>query len=70
MVTLRFVPPRFDKTYFHWLENIRDWCISRQLWWGHQNSCITIVMIVGKWLLQKKIMLVCPKCGKEIETGS
>ena len=33
---LKFVPSRFDKTYLHWLENIRDWCISRQLWWGHQ----------------------------------
>ena len=33
---LKFVPERFDKTYFHWLENIHDWCISRQLWWGHR----------------------------------
>ena len=33
---LQFVPDRFDKTYLHWLENIRDWCISRQLWWGHR----------------------------------
>ena len=33
---LKFVPSRFDKTYLHWLENIRDWCISRQLWWGHR----------------------------------
>ena len=33
---LQFVPERFDKTYLHWLENIRDWCISRQLWWGHR----------------------------------
>ena len=35
---LNFVPERLDKTYLHWLENIRDWCISRQLWWGHQHS--------------------------------
>ncbi|SMP41260.1 valine--tRNA ligase [Anoxynatronum buryatiense] len=34
--SIKFVPERFDKTYFHWLENIRDWCISRQLWWGHR----------------------------------
>jgi valyl-tRNA synthetase len=34
--SIQFVPERFDKTYFHWLENIRDWCISRQLWWGHR----------------------------------
>ena len=33
---LRFVPQHFDRTYLHWLENIRDWCISRQLWWGHR----------------------------------
>ena len=33
---LKFVPERFGKTYLHWLENIRDWCISRQLWWGHR----------------------------------
>ena len=32
----RFVPGHFDRTYLHWLENIRDWCISRQLWWGHR----------------------------------
>ena len=32
----RFIPQRFEKVYFHWLENIRDWCISRQLWWGHR----------------------------------
>ena len=34
--TIRFVPERFDKIYFNWMENIRDWCISRQLWWGHR----------------------------------
>lgn len=33
---IKFVPERYDKTYFHWMENIRDWCISRQLWWGHR----------------------------------
>ena len=33
---LTHVPERFEKTYLHWLEEIRDWCISRQLWWGHQ----------------------------------
>lgn len=32
----RFVPQKFEKTYFNWLENIQDWCISRQIWWGHQ----------------------------------
>ena len=33
---VKFVPDRFEKTYLHWMENIRDWCISRQLWWGHR----------------------------------
>ncbi|MCR5055150.1 MAG: valine--tRNA ligase [Lachnospiraceae bacterium] len=61
---LRFVPDRFDKTYLHWLENIRDWCISRQLWWGHRipawycDDCGEI--IVAK---TKDAPKVCPKCG-------
>ena len=59
--TLQFVPERFDKTYLHWLENIRDWCISRQLWWGHRipayycQDCGEIVVSVGA---PEK----CPKC--------
>ena len=32
----KFIPERFEKVYFHWMENIKDWCISRQLWWGHR----------------------------------
>ena len=59
----KFVPERFDKTYFHWLENIRDWCISRQIWWGHQipafycDDC-------GEMVVTKESSAVCPKCGK------
>ena len=59
---LQFVPARFDKTYLHWLENIRDWCISRQLWWGHRipayycDECGE--MVVGREMPEK-----CPKCG-------
>ncbi|MDY5577456.1 MAG: valine--tRNA ligase [Lachnospiraceae bacterium] len=59
----KFVPPHFDKTYFHWLEEIRDWCISRQLWWGHQipafycDDC-------GEMVVTKDDHAVCPKCGK------
>ena len=59
---LRFVPERFDKIYLHWLENIKDWCISRQIWWGHRipayycDECGE--MVVGREMPEK-----CPKCG-------
>ena len=59
---LTFVPERFDKTYLHWLENIRDWCISRQLWWGHRipayycDDC-------GEIVVDREMPKVCPKCG-------
>ena len=58
----RFIPDRFSKIYFNWMENIRDWCISRQLWWGHQipayycNEC-------GEMVVAKEMPAVCPKCG-------
>ena len=61
---LEFVPERFDKIYLHWLENIRDWCISRQLWWGHRipayycDECGEI--IVARSTEKPE---VCPKCG-------
>ncbi|MDD5994316.1 MAG: valine--tRNA ligase, partial [Clostridiales bacterium] len=61
----KFVPDHFNKTYFHWLENIRDWCISRQLWWGHQipafycDDC-------GELVVTKEKTCNCPKCGKEM----
>ena len=60
---IRFVPERFEKNYFHWMENIRDWCISRQLWWGHRipafycDDC-------GETVVTKDASAVCPKCGK------
>ena len=59
----KFVPAHFEKTYFHWLENIRDWCISRQLWWGHRipafycDDC-------GEMTVTKDDSAICPKCGK------
>ena len=58
----RFVPERFSKTYFNWMENIRDWCISRQLWWGHRipawycDDC-------GETIVAKDAPAACPKCG-------
>lgn len=60
--TLKFVPERFDKIYLHWLENIRDWCISRQLWWGHRIPayyCADCGEIVVSGTAPQK----CPKCG-------
>ncbi|MDR1815078.1 MAG: valine--tRNA ligase [Clostridiales Family XIII bacterium] len=59
---LKFVPERFGKTYLHWMEEIRDWCISRQLWWGHRipawycDSC-------GKVIVAREAPTVCTKCG-------
>ena len=59
---LEFVPEQFDKTYIHWLENIRDWCISRQLWWGHRipayycDEC-------HETIVSREVPTVCPKCG-------
>ncbi len=59
----RFVPSYFDKTYFHWLENIRDWCISRQLWWGHQIPAFYCDEC-GEMVVTKEEHPLCPKCGK------
>lgn len=58
----KFIPERFDKIYFHWLENIKDWCISRQLWWGHRipayycDDC-------GELVVSGDVPTTCPKCG-------
>jgi len=60
----KFVPERFDKIYFNWMENIQDWCISRQLWWGHRipvwycNDCREMIVEVDS-------PDVCPKCGSK-----
>ncbi len=60
---IKLVPERMEKTYFNWTDNIRDWCISRQLWWGHRipayycQDCDEIVVA-------KEAPTVCPKCGK------
>ena len=61
----KFVPERFEKNYLHWMENIRDWCISRQLWWGHRipafycDDC-------GELVVTKEASAKCPKCGREM----
>lgn len=59
---LKFVPERFNKTYLHWLENIRDWCVSRQLWWGHRIPAY-YCEDCGEILVSKESPDVCPKCG-------
>ena len=66
---IKFVPERFEKNYFNWMEDIRDWCISRQLWWGHRipafycDDC-------GEMIVTKDDHAVCPKCGKEMRQDS
>lgn len=60
--TVKFVPERFEKNYFFWMENTRDWCISRQLWWGHRipayycDAC-------GEVHVSAEPLTICPKCG-------
>jgi len=60
---IKLIPDRMEKTYYNWTDNIRDWCISRQLWWGHQipayycDDC-------GEIVVAKEAPTVCPKCGK------
>ena len=62
---IRFVPERFDKNYYFWMENTRDWCISRQLWWGHRipayycDDC-------GEITVSEVHLDTCPKCGKPL----
>ena len=59
---LKFVPESFGKTYLHWLENIRDWCISRQLWWGHRIPAYYCEEC-GEMTVAKVRPDKCPKCG-------
>ncbi len=57
----KFVPERFTKTYMNWMENVRDWCISRQLWWGHQIPAWTCEC--GHMTVSREDPAVCEKCG-------
>ncbi len=59
---LKFVPESFGKTYLHWLEGIRDWCISRQLWWGHRIPAY-YCQKCGEITVAKSMPEKCPKCG-------
>ena len=64
--TVKFVPDRFSKTYLNWMENVHDWCISRQLWWGHRipafycDDC-------GKTTVCKEVIDKCPHCGGSVK---
>ena len=61
-VRLKFVPESFGKTYMHWLEGIRDWCISRQLWWGHRIPAYYCEKC-GEMVVSREMPEKCPKCG-------
>ena len=60
--TIKFVPNRFSKIYLNWMENIHDWCISRQLWWGHRVPAFTCAAC-GEMIVSEEDVTVCPKCG-------
>ena len=59
---IKLIPPRMDKLYFNWTDNIRDWCISRQLWWGHRIPAYYCDKC-GEVIVDKAAPAVCPKCG-------
>ena len=58
---IRFIPERMDKVYYNWMENIKDWCISRHLWWGHQIPAWYCEC--GETIVSETVPTVCPKCG-------
>ena len=61
---VKFVPERFEKIYYNWMENIRDWCISRQLWWGHRIPAWYCAGC-GETIVAREEPDVCPKCGSQ-----
>ena len=63
--TIKFVPDRFSKTYLNWMENVHDWCISRQLWWGHRIPAYYCEC--GETVVSKDEVTTCPKCGKALK---
>ena len=60
--SLKLIPERMDKTYYNWLDNIRDWCVSRQLWWGHRIPAY-YCQDCGEVIVSKDVPTVCSKCG-------
>jgi len=63
--TVKFVPDRFSKTYINWMENVHDWCISRQLWWGHRIPAF-YCDACGKTTVSREDITVCPECGGKV----
>ena len=63
--TIEFLPDRFSKTYMNWMENVHDWCISRQLWWGHRIPAF-YCDVCGETFVSKEDMHTCPKCGAKL----
>ena len=63
--TIKFIPENQSKKYFNWMENIHDWCISRQLWWGHRIPAYYCDKC-GKMVVAKEDVLTCPDCGAEM----
>ena len=61
---IKFVPERFEKTYFNWMENIQDWCISRQLWWGHRVP-VWYCQDCGEIIVSEETPCKCSKCSSE-----
>ncbi len=61
---IKLVPPRFEKTYFHWMENIKDWCISRKLWWGHRIPAYHCPC--GETVVSRNPVDSCNKCGANV----
>ncbi|MCQ2413895.1 MAG: valine--tRNA ligase [Clostridia bacterium] len=66
---IKFEPERFSKTYINWMENCHDWCISRQLWWGHRIPAF-YCDACGKMTVSKTDITVCPDCGKPVRQES
>ena len=62
----KFIPERFTKTYMHWMENVHDWCISRQLWWGHRIPAFYCTEC-GETTVSKEDITACPKCGGKVK---
>ncbi len=62
----KFVPERFSKTYMNWMENVFDWCISRQLWWGHRIPAF-YCQDCGETIVSKEDITVCPHCGGKVK---